>query len=109
MQFDVLVDWLSRNKAPLVVNGGAYPLPFRIDQEDYTVAGAFTLSMDDWPRVSFRLHAGGRKPSSIECIGSDGVWREEPMVTCHVEKDILEVELRREFTAHSIAAFTIHW
>ncbi|MCL4553419.1 MAG: hypothetical protein M1305_07735, partial [Candidatus Marsarchaeota archaeon] len=108
-QCDVLVDWLSQNKVPLVVNGGVYPLPFRIDQEGYTVVGAFNLSMDDWPKVSFRLHSGGRKPSRIECIDPDGVWREERTATWRIEQDIVEVELRKAFPAHFIAALIIRW
>ncbi|MHB9035148.1 MAG: hypothetical protein ACYC64_00675 [Armatimonadota bacterium] len=49
------------------------------------------------------------KPSRIEYIGSDGVWREEQTATCRVEKDIIEVELQKAFPAHSIVALTIHY
>jgi len=108
-QFDNVLTWLSRGRVPMQVSGGAYPLPFRIDHGDYSVVGAFNLTLDDWPKVSFRLYAGGKMPSRIEYLDVVGVWREEQMATCRIEHDALEVELQKEFASHSIVALTIQW
>lgn len=108
-QMESVIAWLSRGTAPLVVSGGAYPLPFRIDQDGYSVVGAFNLSQDAWPRISFDVYTGGRKIRSIECIEPDGVWSKK--TECRIEYDGGRARIvpRRYLPPTGTIVLTIRW
>lgn len=88
-QLQSVVGWLARGKAPLLVNGGVYPLAFRKDTGEETLLGLFNLTLDPWPSVEFRLH-DKRRIARLERLTAKGVWRTAPDVVlgrrngCHV-------------------------
>ena len=108
-QLEHIVRWLSKEETPLVVSGGAYPLPFCTDQEGYSVVGVINLSLDDWPDIIFDLHTGGRTIKRIERIDYDGFWRKE--TDCKVDTDGNRVRIKPRSTppALGIEALTIWW
>lgn len=73
-QFQHAVRWLCRDRAPLLVNGGVYPLAFRKDCGDRTLLGLFNLSLDAWPQVDFQLHSE-RSIDRVEQLTCDATWQ----------------------------------
>jgi hypothetical protein len=74
-QLSILLRWLSRDSLPLEVTArdGAYPLPVLRRFPDHTLLGAFNLTLDPWPAVTFDL-AETRAPAAIQRLQADGSW-----------------------------------
>ncbi len=78
-QLTAVLNWLSRDTLPLSVSGdGVYPLVYRMDFADHTVAGVFNLSLDDWQEVKLTLATGDRKITKAELLAADGTWQDAP-------------------------------
>lgn len=108
-QFDAVLAWLSRDRVPMQVSGGAYPLPFRIDHDDYTVVGAFNLTLDDWPYAEIELSSDGRKISSVEILNANGAWQVGISVSVATEIARVRVMLNRPVNMLSLVAMTVWW
>jgi hypothetical protein len=106
-QMEAVVSWLSKNQLGLIVSGGAYPLPFRLDGPNQSVIGAFNLSLDDWPSVKFTLPGVTKIPNKIESIDSKGNWNVEARAECSITKSGLTIELHRPLRALALTALTI--
>jgi len=78
-QLQGVMRWLARGKAPLLVNGGVYPLAFRKDSSDFTLLGLFNLTLDPWPHAEFEL-ADNRSVAKVEALDVGGRWRTEKRV-----------------------------
>jgi hypothetical protein len=72
--------WVTRNRAPMLVRGGVYPLALRKDIGTRTLLGLFNLSLDPWPFVEFDL-ADARRARRIERLTPSGRWVRAPAVT----------------------------
>jgi hypothetical protein len=103
-----VIDWLGRGPAPMVVDGGVYPLPFRLEFGGYTVIGAFNLSLDDWPSVTFNLE-GEKLPAKVEELSPDGEWREAESVECSAFAGRLKVVMSKALGAMSMTILTLRW
>ncbi len=74
-QVRAILDWLSRGRLPAAVEGGVYPLAYRMDFADRVMLGVFNLSHDDWPNVTWDICLEGKKAKSVQILGADGTWR----------------------------------
>ena len=107
-QLENIVRWLGRGPAPLQVSGGVYPLPFVVDHEDYSIVGAFNLSLDEWPNVIFDM-PGNKTPSRIEAISEDGSWKEDSSISWSASGDGLRIDMSRPLGAMSLTVLTVWW
>jgi len=109
MQIVSLVNWISKGKTPLLVSGGVYPLPFRLEQPDCTIVGAFNLSLDDWPELVFELSESKGTPKSIEVLSSNGTWEtaDFDVSTCCDNK--LTLRSNKGMKALDIVVLTLKW
>ena len=79
-QLKTAVKWLSRDKFPMFVEGGAYPLCLRKDMTDgTTLLGLFNLSLDPWPHAQFELY-DERKIKKISVLTQEGKWKDSAAV-----------------------------
>ena len=108
-QFHAVLHWLYRGRTPLCVEGGAYPLPIRLDSESRTVVGTLNLCLDDWPHASFDLLAPEGMPRQVERLGEDGTWQVDPRVTCRQTGDRLRVTVAGPIPALSVLALSLGW
>ena len=108
-QFDAVLSWLARGRVPLVVNGGVFPLAFRMDFGDRSVVGAFNLSLDDWPSASFDLQAGRRRPRRVEWMDAKGSWGAASPVSSEVGSGRVRLNVGHRIPAMSVAALTVWW
>jgi hypothetical protein len=103
-----LTTWLGRGPAPMVVDGGVYPLPFRQEFDGYTVIGAFNLSLDDWPYVKFNLDID-KLPAKVEGLSPEGEWREAQEVACSLSESGLKVVMSKPLGLMSMTILTLRW
>ena len=109
-QMECLLGWLSRDSVPMVVNGGGvYPLSFRNDSKDYTVAGLFNLSLDAWPNINIDILTNGRNLSSIEVLTDDAKWISVPASAYSIEGNKVKLNWNEVFPAVGLIVFTLHW
>jgi len=78
-QLQTILQWLARDKLPATVTGGVYPLAYRMDTAEHIILGVFNLSHDDWPDVTWTLHAN-TNPTTCQILDKDGTWTTAP---CH--------------------------
>jgi len=107
-QLQKAVRWLSRGKPPILVRGGVYPLAFRKDCADYSVVGAFNLSLDPWPSIEFEL-ADARRIEKLEVLSPSGIWRKSKVVSSRASKGMVTLEYAREVPFDRPVMITIHW
>ena len=108
-QFEEVIGWLAKDRVPMLVRGGAYPLPFRADHDGYSVIGAFNLSLDDYPRISFDMDTAGHTPHRIESIADDGAWRDEQAAVWTPTANGISVQVNKPIPALSLVALTLWW
>jgi hypothetical protein len=92
-QFTALARWLFRDDLPLLVEGGAYPLPIRVDHDGRAVITVFNLSQDDWPGVSCEL-TFARPVSTISRLAENGNWIALGVDEWHQEENRIKIRTR---------------
>lgn len=92
-QFHNIVCWLSRGKPELLVKpeNGAYPMCWRKDCSNYTIAGVFNLSLDPWDKTVFTM-AFNKIPRTIKRLNSSGRWTCLNNFRCELHEGILKIE-----------------
>lgn len=88
-----VLKWLSRDRLPLFVDGGVYPLALRSDYPDRIIVTVFNLSLDPWPFVKIQLHIGDRRPSSVEILDRLGRWVRREDVNLRIENSNAELQI----------------
>ena len=108
-QIQGAVDWISRGRVPLKVHiDGAWPLSFRKDCDGKTILGAFNLSLDPWPEITFDL-ASSRRPSSIQRLTPAGRWRACPGADVRLAKQRLRVRYAQPLPHDQPLFLLLHW
>ena len=69
------IEWLSRGRIALCVQGGVYPLALRKDCEEFTLLGLFNLTLDRWPYVKFEFQ-DERVIDKMEILTQAGQWEQ---------------------------------
>jgi len=75
-QLQRVLTWLGRDKAPLIVDGGAWMIPIRRDYTEYTFVAALNVEHDAWDRLELTFE--GRWPmdrTQFEILGGGGALR----------------------------------
>ena len=75
-QMHAVLKWLSKDRVPLFVEGGVYPLAFRYDCDTHITVGLFNLSLDDWPHAEIHLNVGDRQLTAVERLNKSGEWQQ---------------------------------
>ncbi len=73
-QLQAMARWLFRERVPMSVDGGAYPLALRTDYPNYTMACVINLSADAWPKATIELDED-RRFGRVEQLTRDGKWK----------------------------------
>ena len=109
-QISSVLNWLTKGTIPMEACGGEYPLAFRSDFADRTVAGTFNLTLDTWDSVELVLDSGGRTVKRIERLDeSVAAWVEESAATITVDGKRLKIDIPRALAPLALAALTIWW
>jgi len=98
----------GRGAAPVLVNGGVYPLAFAKDCGNGALLGLFNLTLDPWPEVEFCL-AGERRARSCEVLTGDGAWKPASAVSVDAGGGITTIRCATEI-AHDTPLFVyVRW
>ena len=100
-QFHNIVVWLSRGKPDLLVKpeNGAYPMCWRKDCSNYTIAGVFNLSLDPWDKTVFTMEFD-RIPRTIKRLNPSGRWSLLNNLTCNLDGGLLRIEYTETVDFH---------
>ncbi len=109
MQLYNVLKWLSRDKLPLFVEGGVYPLAFRSNYEERTIIGVFNLSLDKWPHVKVRLHAGNKEVASIDILSSAGKWGTGNDIEIRRDKESIELKINEPLSFELPMIISVEW
>ncbi|MCD4824824.1 MAG: hypothetical protein K8S55_09455 [Phycisphaerae bacterium] len=104
-----VLKWLSRDKLPLFVEGGAYPLAFRSDYDGYSILGIFNLSLDNWPHAKIHLHAGDRKVSVIRILDETSKWSIRKSIDIHYENGNIDFTIDEPIAFAQPMLISIDW
>lgn len=97
MQIRAILDWLGRGKLPAAVEGGVYPLAYRMDFDDRIMLGVFNLSHDNWPQVAWDICLEGKQVKTVETLNADGTWQ-AGQVECKQTGECLRITTADELT-----------
>ena len=75
-QMLALLRWLSRDRLPVAVAGGVYPLLYRMDFPDRVMLGVFNLCHNDWPNIVWELYLPDGTPRDVRLLFPEGDWKE---------------------------------
>ena len=106
-QLSAVLGWLTTDSLPLVVHGGPYPLPFRLDFNDRIVVGAFNLTLDSWPCVTFDVRGRHKLPVRVERLDDGGTWCREQMASVLEITNGFRVDLQRQIEPASPVVLSI--
>ncbi len=107
-QIQAVTHWLFRERAPLVAHGdGVWPLAFRKDCSDRSIAGIFQLSLDAWSEATLTL-ADARQPLSVQRLDHQGNWSESGVSFEYLDQT-LSVRLRGPLQYGKPAIARIAW
>ena len=107
-QMQAAAVWLFRGRVPLLARGdGVWPLAYRKDCGDRTVAGLFQLSLDPWHEGILMLQ-DERTPATIERLDPVGVWSKQGIASTR-QGQTLTLRLEGPITYGQPAVARIVW
>ena len=107
-QLAAVVRWLGRGKVDLVIEGGAWTLPFRRDYDSYVFVGVMNLELDDWDTVTIRMSwADARMPGTVRALDASGRRTLLDAARCALSDGELSVDLKGGVKALDFTAIVI--
>jgi len=107
-QMQGVVRWLARERPPLIVTGGAYPLALRKDCGRRTHLGLFNLTLDAWPLAEFEMETR-HTLEKAEILSAGGRWREAQGLKTRKTRGRLTLRYERAVTYDRPLFITLHW
>jgi hypothetical protein len=104
-----VLNWLSWDSVPMVVDGGAYPLSFRNDSKDYSVMGVFNISQDAWPLVKMEVSTEGRSLSKAEVLASGTERAVSACLRYSTDGHLAKIVWDEPLAPASLVIVTLYW
>jgi len=108
VQLQRTIKWLAREKIPVCVNGGVYPLAFRKDTEQFILLGLFNLSLDPWPYVEFEIECQSQIKKA-EILMDDARWQRSSKISIKRKESCLIVKYHNAVPFEKPLFITLWW
>lgn len=94
LQIQSIVNWLSRNRNPLLVEANGWILPHRADGDDFVAAAAMNINMDAWEDITFKCHVD-RPVSKVQSMGMNGKLSTLSASEWEQQNDAVNIKIRQ--------------
>jgi len=90
-----VLNWLSGDKLPLVVEAEGWILPHRIDGKEFSGLAAMNLNLDLWQGVTIRC-AVDRRVKMVKILDKTNKWKSLPGKLWSEQKGIVTLTIKEE-------------